>query len=174
MAEFAVTAIGADRPGIVARITGVLYERGGSVTDSTMTILAGHFAMMLLVEIDDDPEAIEAALAAATDDLGLRIRVASVDEGGEGADIGPPTHTLTVYGADRPGIVAQASAALAEHGVNITDLRTRVLAGGQDVYACVMEVAVPADVDAKSLADAVRGAVADTDVSVQPLDGETL
>ncbi|MBW3611674.1 MAG: GHKL domain-containing protein [Actinobacteria bacterium] len=54
MAHVAVTAIGTDRPGIVARVTGVLVEHGGNLEDSAMTILGGHFAIMLVVEVPDD------------------------------------------------------------------------------------------------------------------------
>ena len=47
--NLAVTAIGRDRPGIVAAITSALLEAGGNVDDSQMSILHGHFAVMLIV-----------------------------------------------------------------------------------------------------------------------------
>ena len=52
---------------------------------------------------------------------------------------------ITVYGADHPGIVHAVSAALAERGVNITGLETR-LAGAADspLYVMIIEVAHPA------------------------------
>ena len=48
-----------------------------------------------------------------------------------------PTHLVTVYGADHPGIVHAAAAALAEAGCNITDLNTRLAgeAEGEPVRA---------------------------------------
>src|SRR5688572_10850866 len=98
MAELAVTAIGADRPGIIARVTRVLLEHGGNLEDSTMTILRGHFAIMLLVRTDADPVALESELADATADLGLVVTVRPV---GEGAQSAPATHVLSVYGSDR-------------------------------------------------------------------------
>src|SRR5688500_2099752 len=39
VAELAVTAIGADRPGVIAVISEVLRQRGGNILDSSMTIL---------------------------------------------------------------------------------------------------------------------------------------
>ncbi len=69
MAELAVTAVGADRPGIIARVTGVLLEHGGNLEDATMTILRGQFAMMLLVDADVAPDTLERDLAEATRDL---------------------------------------------------------------------------------------------------------
>lgn len=170
MAELAVTAIGADRPGIIARVTRVLYEHGGNVTDSSMTIIGGHFSIMLLVDTDTDPAELERALAAATDDLGLGVRVGPA---GASSESSPPTHVLTVYGSDRPGIVYQAATALAGLGVNVTDLRTRVLAAEHDVYACVMEVAVPSSAEPADVVAAVHEASHNVEVSIQPLDVET-
>ena len=48
MTHFAVTAVGADRPGIVAAVTGAFAEHGCNLEDSSMTILRGQFAMMLV------------------------------------------------------------------------------------------------------------------------------
>src|SRR6266542_2052675 len=52
----AVTAVGADRPGIAAAVVKVLYEHGGNVEDSRMAILGGHFAMMLIVALPEGAE----------------------------------------------------------------------------------------------------------------------
>ncbi len=42
-----VTALGKDRPGIVAGITKILYQLGCNLEDSAMTRLGGEFAVML-------------------------------------------------------------------------------------------------------------------------------
>jgi glycine cleavage system transcriptional repressor len=42
----------------------VLHERGGNLEDSAMTILGGHFAIVLLVATEDEPDALHDALAA--------------------------------------------------------------------------------------------------------------
>ncbi|MEX2504181.1 MAG: ACT domain-containing protein [Egicoccus sp.] len=137
MAELAVTAVGADRPGIVAAVAKVLHDRGGNVEDSAMTILGGHFAIVLIVATDDEPDALRAALDEATGPLGLAISVSRAE--GERRPH-EPTHLLSVYGADRPGIVAGVTAALAELGANITDLETQVIGHDEPVYAMVIEV----------------------------------
>jgi glycine cleavage system transcriptional repressor len=168
--ELAVTAVGADRPGIIARVTGVLLEHGGNLEDSSMTTLRGHFAIMLLVKADVDPAALERALADATADLGLVVTVRPV---GPGVRSAPPTHLLSIYGSDRPGIVHAATSALADAGVNVTDLTTRVLEGERSVYAMMLEVALPAGVDAEELAASVRATVGDVETSIHPLDVDT-
>jgi glycine cleavage system transcriptional repressor len=168
--ELAVTAIGADRPGIIARVTGVLRERGGNLEDSSMTVLGGHFAIMLLVSTDADPRELESVLAAATDDLGLTVTVREV---GAGTPTAPPTHVLSVYGSDRPGIVHAVARRLAERGVNVTDLTTRVLEGERPVYAMMMEISLAEPDDADALARLLATEVDGVDVSIHPLDVAT-
>lgn len=142
MHELAVIAIGADRPGIVATVAEVLRDRGGNLEDSAMTILGGHFSMMLLVATEDDAETLHRELSEATAELGLTVSVSPVGEGHAGAE---PTHVLSVYGADRPGLLAGVSRSLADAGVNITDVETRLLSPGGDapVYAMLLELVLP-------------------------------
>jgi len=136
--DLAVTAVGRDQPGIVAAVTEVLHERGGNLEDSAMTILGGHFAIVMLVATEDSEEALRDALTAATERLGLTISVSRADADRVDAE---PTHLLSVYGSDRPGLVAGVTAAIAEVGASITDLETQVIAGEDTaVYAMVIEV----------------------------------
>lgn len=171
MAELAVTAVGADRPGIIARVTGVLLEHGGNLEDSSMTILGGQFAIALLVRTATAAQELERALAAATADLGLLV---SVREVGEGSDSAPPSHVVSVYGADRPGIVHGVAEVLAAHQINVTDLATRVLSGESPVYAMQLEVSLPDGVSEQTLSDALRERVAEVEVTVRALDDTAL
>lgn len=170
MHELAVTAVGADQPGIVAAVSRVLHERGGNLEDSAMTILGGHFAIVLLVATDDDPHELRAALTEATAALGLTISVSRADRRDEGA---APTHLLSVYGADRPGIVAAVTSALAELGANVTDLETQVI-GAEDepVYAMVIEVVAD---DEPALAEGLSRVCAQlgVDHTLRAIDMET-
>jgi glycine cleavage system transcriptional repressor len=138
----AVTALGADRPGIVAAVTGVLVDAGCNLEDTSMSILRGHFAMVLLVAGPDDVDAaaLEARLVDATRDLDLVVSVRGVGPGAS-EDEGE-RWTVVVYGADHPGIVHGVTSALAEAGANVVDLTTRMTEG---IYAMVIEVALPTD-----------------------------
>jgi predicted amino acid-binding ACT domain protein len=62
--EVAVTAVGTDRPGIVAALTGALLEIGGNLEDARAALLRGSFATVLAVAVPDEigPEQVEAAL----------------------------------------------------------------------------------------------------------------
>lgn len=148
MAHFAVTAVGVDRPGIVAAVTGALAEAGCNLEDTSSSILRGHFAMVLVVSSDADLAAVEEALRPAAELLGLVVTVRAIEEVVGAAGAGDPW-TLSVYGADHPGIVASVARLLADLAVNITDLTTRVIGDAdRPVYAMVLEVSVPAGVGA--------------------------
>lgn len=136
----AVTVLGDDRPGIVADVATALAGLGCNLEDSTMTLLRGHFAMVVLVRSDRSVEAVAAALHPLTDGGDLAVDVRPLPEHG---DAGAPgtAYTLHVHGADRPGIVAAMTNVVARHGGNIVDLGTRL---GQDVYVLVAEFLLPA------------------------------
>jgi glycine cleavage system transcriptional repressor len=177
VAHFAVSAVGRDRPGIVAAITEGLLDLGGNIEDSRMTILRGHFAVMLVVSVPErtDRESIEGRLAPAAERLGLEaLAVSAIDELGEAET--SASHVITVYGADHPGIVHAVSAELAARAVNITDLQTK-LAGGAEkpLYVMLLEVELGA-VGAEELERALAGVAAEAavEVSIAELDAEPL
>lgn len=151
---YAVTVLGHDRPGIIAETTAGLAGLGLNIEDSTMTLLRGHFAMMLLCRGEVEASAIESALAslAAGGDLDVSVRPVS-DEVTPGA--GGSAWVLTVHGGDRPGIVSEVVGQVAAAGGNITDLTTR-LAG--ELYLLVAEIALPVGADVDAVGGAIRAA----------------
>jgi len=124
----AVTVLGHDRPGIVADVTGALADLHGNLEDSTMTLLRGHFAMVLLVHTGAGAAAVEAALRPLTAGGALVINARVLDDPGF-SEVSGPSYALRVHGADRPGIVATITAVVARHQANIVDLGTRSLLG---------------------------------------------
>ena len=149
MAHFALSAVGADRPGIVAAVTGALVEHGCNLEDTSMSILRGQFAMMLIVAgpAGLDAATLEAALAGPAGDLDLVIAVREVAEDVPVADRGE-AWAVAVYGADRPGIVHRFTSLLAGHGVNVVDLTTRMVGDAErPVYAMILEVCLPTGLD---------------------------
>jgi glycine cleavage system transcriptional repressor len=180
MRHLAVSAIGRDRPGIVAGVTRVLLDHDLNVEDSQMTILRGRFTMMLVVSAADavDVEALRAGLARAADELELDA-VSVEDVTGASADDAPePSHIVTVYGVDHPGIVHGVAEALAGAGIDITDLNTRLVsdAGGEDLYAMMLEVALPRGVSGEALESVLGDARRrhQVDVSVRELERDAL
>jgi glycine cleavage system transcriptional repressor len=116
------------------------------------------------------------ALRVAGEELELEaLSIAALDEL-DPDDEPVPSHIVTVYGLDHPGIVNAVSEALAERAITITDLQTRVV--GEEsapIYALMMEVALPdrmaAEVEA---ALSAAGGEQGVEVTVRPLESDTL
>jgi glycine cleavage system transcriptional repressor len=178
MGHLAVTAVGADRPGIVAAVTSVLVERGCNLEDTSMSILRGHFAMVLIVAAPDAVAAtdLEAELAQGTAELDLVVSVREIADV-EASSAAGESWTVTVYGADRPGIVHRITQVLADLGVNVVDLTTRVASpDDHPVYAMLLEVTLPVGLDGATLADRLDAAAGSLGVecSLHPSDADIL
>jgi glycine cleavage system transcriptional repressor len=150
----AITVLGHDRPGIIAEATERLAGLGLNLEDSTMTLLRGHFAMMLVCAGDVADAAIENAMTPLTTDGTLTVTVREVPEERPVAAAGTPW-VLTVHGGDRPGIVSSVLAPVAAAGGNVTDLTTR-LAG--ELYLLVAEIDLPETADVAAVRTAVEQA----------------
>ena len=158
--------MGVDRPGIIAAVAERLVAHGVNVTDSHMGILRGHFAMTLIVEVPEDVATLQGDLdhVATT----LRLEAATLAPVSDSAPVSTePTHTVTVYGPDHTGIVAAVARVLAEAGVNVCDLNTRLTG---DLYVMFLEVAAPDGVPDLGEVARAQG----VEVSVQPLETDVL
>lgn len=153
--SFVLSAIGKDRPGIVAAVTRVLYESHCNIEDSSMTILKGEFAMILIVS---EPESLslrelQERLQEVERSLGLFIFLKELEEIERvpRLSLGSP-YMLSVLGSDKPGIVYRVTQALASCGINITDLNTKALESGElPVYVMMLEIEVPPAVSPEML-----------------------
>jgi glycine cleavage system transcriptional repressor len=156
MGHFSVSVVGKDRPGIVAEVSRILFEQGCNIEDSTCTILSGQFAMILVVfhpRMTGVAE-LNQAFEEVRSGMGLMVTLHTLKDEEvvhEKAFTGHP-HIISVYGADRPGIVYMVARELARRKVNITDLNTQVV-GSKDrpVYVMVLEVDIPEETDMKEL-----------------------
>ncbi len=161
MTSLAITVVGHDRPGIIARAAEALARSGMNLEDSSMTLLRGHFAMTLICAGQTDPGEVAASLTAALDGS-LTVTVREVpDEPDHPA--GGSSHLITVHGADRLGIVARLAGVVAEERGNITDLTTR-LAG--ELYVLLAEVDLPGDADSDRLRARLAEVAAELGVDV--------
>ena len=180
MARFALSAIGRDRPGIVAGVSGALLQHGANIEDSRMAILGGHFTMMLIVSTpaDADVGALSRELDETRSRLGLGALTLEEVADEHGFARPEASHVVTVYGADHPGIVNSVASALAEMGVNVVDVATHLVEeeGERALYAMMMEVDLPGAVSPDRLEAELRE-VAERerlDVSVRAVEAEAL
>ncbi len=167
-----ITAVGRDGPGIIAALAKAVFDLGGNLDDASMTRLHGAFAAMVAARLPEEvsEDAVRDALKPLALDMGLTVTVQSVPDAHAET---PPDTLLTVYGADKPGIVYRVAAALAELGVNITDMDTR-LTGTEDVPVYIMLLeAVVGEVDLAAMTT-LLAATLGVEISTQALDTEAL
>jgi glycine cleavage system transcriptional repressor len=155
-----------------------LVGHGCNLEDTSMSILRGHFAMMLVVAVPEGvtAETLDAALAPVAARLDLVLVVRAIDDEVPESPDGS-SWTVSVYGADRPGIVNQVASALAADGVNIVDLTTRVI-GEPDrpVYAMFIDVTLPPTLDGQTWHDGLMQLADELGVScsAHPADSDIL
>jgi glycine cleavage system transcriptional repressor len=179
--RYALSALGVDRPGIVAAVSGALVELGCNLEDSTMTILQGHFAILLVVSAGAgvSADALEQSLDPVARRFELVTSVRGIGDSDAAAQSSPGGEpwTIAVHGADRTGIVHGMCSALAEAGGNVVDLATH-LVGTPDapVYVMTLRVTLPAGRAGEQAAERVRAAAEDLGVhcTVHPDDADTL
>jgi len=159
---FIVSAIGRDRPGLVAELAQLIFDCDANLEDSRMAILGSEFAVILLASAGD--ERAEGALTAGAKrlerDHGLTILVRPVAGAPRPAVPAPGTRLRRVVaaGEDRAGIVAGVCRVLAEHAVNIAELSSvaRPGPGGSPHFEMTVTVEVPEHVSEPTLRAALQ------------------
>lgn len=179
--KMALSAVGRDCPGIVAAVSKVLFEHGCNIEDSSMTILRGEFAMILIVSMPDgqDAESLQQGLRHVEQEskliLSFRELPAETSLPSSGSPVAP--YIVSVYGADKPGLVYRVTRLLADQGVNITDVNTRMVgAEGKPVYIMILEVEVPLDLSSGEVAGSLSKLAGElaVDITVRPLETASL
>jgi methionyl-tRNA formyltransferase len=119
-----VTAIGADRPGIVNMLSERARGFGANWAGSRMASLGSQFAGMVHFDVAQrNADALTTALRGL-EASGLRVVIARSDA----APVAPGQRrvSLELSGPDRPGIVQDLSADLSARGISIEELITDV------------------------------------------------
>ena len=173
---FILTAVGRDRPGIVADLAQLIYDCEGNLEDSRMTILGNEFASILLCS-GTEPD-LEQRLAEGARRLEWQNRLTVFLRPLEGEPRppvpAPGTRLFRVEteGADRAGIVAGVCRVLADHNVNIADLHSTALPSpsGTPIYRMSLEIEVPEPLAAAELEKALDqvGRELTIDVRIEP------
>lgn len=165
MRKYILTAFGKDRPGIVASITEILYQKGANIEDSSMSRLSDQFVIMLLFTSENPIAKEEFRL----EDIEVYINQV------EDENITKPSNCsviISIYGADKTGIVYKVSKLLASKDINIKDLRTHKL---KDIYIMLMEADLK-DVSLSSLEKSLKDLSKElnVDISLQEVCKEIL
>jgi len=77
---YVVSVHGADRPGIVSRLMGVIASYGGNVTDLTTRLTGPLYVVVADVDLPaDNADALRTALDEAADELGVDVTLRAAD-----------------------------------------------------------------------------------------------
>jgi len=163
-----LTIIGEDRPGIVAAVTKTLFEEGMNLGEASMLRLGGAFTIMLMVQGERDAGEVEELIRPIAEPMGLRAHADPIE--GKLHSHVEPNARITLFGADRAGIVAKATGALAEAGYNITLLESDV-GGSPETPIYIMQMEGVASRGIPALKDALAGLAREgVEISVEPID----
>jgi len=154
MNEVMITAVGPDRPGLVDALTSPLLELGANLSDSRMINLHGRFAVIMLVEVEEEKvETVCRQLEDAARGIGLAISVSKPGESATPTFKGLPLK-LRVYAMDQPGLVHRVTHLLHHHGVNIEELQTRLEHGsysGTPLFTMDLKMTLPENVTVSNI-----------------------
>ncbi len=148
------TFISDDRPGLVESISDTVARHQGNWLDSRMSQLAGKFAGIIRVGVDEEfANDLTRALQALRDE-GMSIIVEQSGETFEPAD--SLTLFLNMIGLDRPGIVHEVSQALAKENINVVEMSTDITSAamtGEPLFNADAEIHVPSEIDVAKLSE---------------------
>ncbi len=152
-----LTAIGADRTGLVESLAQRIAAAGANWEDSRLARLAGQFAGIVLVTMDADRADSLIASLRELEASGLQVSSRTVT---------PPATAPTgarvrlhITGADRPGIVRDVSRILAERDVNVDELESSIGSApmsGEAMFVARALLLVPPTVSLPSLRSALE------------------
>jgi len=165
---YMLTLVGKDRPGIVAHVTAALYEGGANLGETSMMRLGGNFTIMMMVQFSGTTHALKDLVGGVAESLGLQLHIDHIEARLHDHRI--PDVRITVYGADRAGIVAKVTGVLAEAGLDILELDSDVAGtDAEPIYIMNIEGHAAEGVPAlESALDIVRAE--GIDASLQPID----
>ncbi|GAA1487339.1 glycine cleavage system protein R [Brachybacterium sacelli] len=164
MTTYVLTAIGDDRPGLVAALAAAVDEHGGNWVDSQLALLAGKFAGIVQVDLPDaEVENFLTALPALADAVGLAVEATAAEAGaspttGASGSVGLPFQ-LRLLGQDRTGMVREVTSALTSQGATIDALRSwtrEAPEGGGMLFEAEAEVRLPGDAAAEKVREALE------------------
>ncbi len=159
-----LTFIATDRPGLVERLSETVAAQGGNWLESRMAHLAGKFAGIAMIEIQDGKlSSLEnALLALEAEGIHLTVEEDEADKPAatpQAATPEGPLFDLDLIGPDQPGILRDISHCLAERGVTVEEMETEIrdapMSGGVMFYARA-RVRAPEDLTRAELQQALE------------------
>ena len=167
MQNIVFTFVGDDKAGLVERISEKVAEHRGNWLESRLAQMAGKFAGIVSVAIDDKHVELLLQDLASLADAGLTVVAERSDS--EGPAAGHAAARLKILGNDRPGIVHEISAALAALKINIQELSSEVQSApmaGIPLFAATIDIDLPAEPKLAQLQEHIQDAAEHLDIDI--------
>ncbi|MDD5260843.1 MAG: hypothetical protein PHD76_03245 [Methylacidiphilales bacterium] len=147
-----MTVIGPDRPGLVDSLASIILKQEGNWLESRMCHLGGQFAGILRIQVA--PEHEQALIEQLQSLSAQGLAVVAYPENNNPPAPDDQLVTIELVGQDRPGIVSQISAILAQYSVNVEDLKTECSSApmsGETLFQATAILRLPRGCDLKAL-----------------------
>ena len=168
-----LTAICADRPGLIQMLSEVIYKHEASWEESSMAHLSGQFAGILTVNVDENViPALEKDLRALSDQ-GMSVTLNESCDAAAAAD--QKAIWLDLTGHNKPGIMREVSNVFVSLGVSVESLDTEVVSAsmsGGDMFVAGAHLHAAADFDLEDLQTALESLSDDLMVDLALADDE--
>lgn len=158
MTKFVLSVIGQDKPGILAKISSILFKYGCNIEDVSQTILQTEFASIFIVmnpkehPLQDIGQALNQALGSLQLSAHLRPMTAQASP----TAVTTQPFVITTRGVDKPGTIAAVTTAIASLECNVTNFRAIITQeSGEDEMIMIFEVDVPMGVEHRRLRQVV-------------------
>lgn len=150
-----ITALGQDRPGLIAQLSHAINEAGCNIQDSRMSVLGGEFAILMQVSGKwNNLSKLESTLNTLQEASGLTITSKRTVPRKLDQDKIP--YTIEVVSIDHPGIVCQLAEYLSAKSINVYDMVSSSQPAphtGSPIFTLNMTVEIPADLHIATLRD---------------------
>ncbi len=150
-----LTALGSDRPGLVAEVTDYVTERGGNIEDSRMVVLGAEFGILMLVSgAADTIDRIVADASSLEQRAGGGVMVRTTKSPEEHRRAAAIPYLVTADALDHEGIVRAVALAISRMGINIVSLTTSAYNApitGSPLFRLEATVDLPRDVSVGEL-----------------------
>jgi glycine cleavage system transcriptional repressor len=154
--KLVISALGADRPGIVDELSNIIYSHALNIEDSRMSVLGGEFAVLLLVSGEQSSiNALQSQLTEIEQALQMSLLLKLTTEANK-VDHAIP-YSVEVTALDHPGIVRNITSFFSGRNINIVNLQTERYSAahtGSPMFALHMTIGIPADINIAQLRDA--------------------
>lgn len=117
---------GPDRVGLIAAITGRLYDLGANLADTSFAVLGEGYEFSAVMELPASVpvEDVRADLAGLDVLQGSHMSLEPFQLAATKAANAQITHIIDVDGGDRPGLVARLTEAFQDFGANVVEMRS--------------------------------------------------